>query len=196
MMKKNKNEFIESVFIFIVSSILLTIMDELVYFIVNGTWVYRQTLIYGVVNPVYGIITTILYILRKRISENIWYIITSGVIYQGYFVGINFLRNNVLLIHINEYSLLTLSINFVLSIALVLGCDRFWNKLFIDKRRILKMVTIIAFSLYLVDVIITVTAINRYAERKQNIQAGNIVEILYDKVYNDDFLFNQFPGLK
>ena len=57
--------------IFFICSILGTFYEQILNFIINKSWISRQTILYGPFNPVYGFgVTLLIIILEKKTNKN------------------------------------------------------------------------------------------------------------------------------
>lgn len=208
--KKIKNELIILFWLFIIGSIAGFIFEITVVFFQKGHFELRQGLIYGPFIPVYGIGAMFYYIvLSKTKIKNKVQIFLITMILGGITEYLcSFIQEKAFGTISWDYSYLPFNINGRTSllhciywgiggVLYITYIEPFLNKI-IDKTnmKVFDLITIILLIFIVFDISISWMAADRQAERKNNIEPQNQLDLFLDKNYPDEYMNRIFNNKK
>ena len=208
--KKIKNELIILFWLFIIGSIAGFIFEITVVFFQKGHFELRQGLISGPFIPVYGIGAMFYYIvLSKTKIKNKVQIFLITMILGGITEYLcSFIQEKAFGTISWDYSYLPFNINGRTSllhciywgiggVLYITYIEPFLNKI-IDKTnmKVFDLITIILLIFIVFDISISWMAADRQAERKNNIEPQNQLDLFLDKNYPDEYMNRIFNNKK
>lgn len=208
--KKIKNELIILFWLFIIGSIAGFIFEITVVFFQKGHFELRQGLIYGPFIPVYGIGAMFYYIVLNKIKiKNKVQIFLITMILGGITEYLcSFIQEKAFGTISWDYSYLPFNINGRTSllhciywgiggVLYITYIEPFLNKI-IDKTnmKVFDLITIILLIFIVFDISISWMAADRQAERKNNIEPQNQLDLFLDKNYPDEYMNRIFNNKK
>ncbi len=196
---------------FILGSVLGSFYEEILFFIQTKEWTVRHDLIYGPFSTLYGFGTALFLILLGPKNEQRGFLKTFLMAssiggFTEYLTG--FFCEFFLNIKFWDYSqdFLNIGGKTTLPYALIWGlfATLFLKFLYpklsdlIEKIPVLigKIICSITFILMLLNLFISYTAFFRMIERNKGHKPMTFIGSFYDKVYNDEFMYQEFPILK
>ncbi len=218
--KKVKNEekifangyCFKKIFIFFLIGCLLgTYYEEILYLIKTGHFQSRQGLIYGPFSPIYGIGVAIFVIFLGKHNDELT--IFKTWLYSALIGGItefmtSLIADKVFGVEFWNYKGMFLNIMGRTTIPFMI----FWGlgglvlmKVvypFISKwlhkipYKVGNIIYYIVFSFIMIDVILTYSALGLMALRNNGKEPYTFIGEFYDKVYDNDFLYEKFPIMK
>lgn len=211
---QNKEKFAEGIFlkkvfwIFIIGCIFGCIMEMLLHFFKYGEWVSRQGLIYGPLNPVYGLGAAAFTIFLGK-QKNIFIIFIGAALLGGSFEYICSLVQEHFFGTISwDYSNQPFNINGRTSLKYMI----YWGILgtifikliypFLSKMiekvpiKIGNIITIIMLIFIIIDCAISIMAGLRQDQRQKGNEANTSIEVFLDTHYPDSRLDKIFENKK
>ncbi len=194
--------------IFIFGCLFGCVMEMVIHFIKYNTWVSRSALVYGPLNPVYGIGCALFTIFLCKQKKAIW-IFIGGAFLGGGVEYICSLTQELIFNAVSwDYSNHFLNLGGRTSLFYMVCWGflaLFYVKIvypllskWIEKIPIKtgNIITIIAIIFIIIDCIISIIACYRWEERKQAKPANNSVDIFLDKAYPDNRLSEIYENAK
>ncbi len=196
---------------FLIGCLLGTYYEEILNLIRTGTFSSRQGLIYGPFSPIYGVGVAIFVIFLGRRNEE--RTIFKTWLYSALIGGItefitSLIADKVFGVEFWNYEGMFLNIMGRTTIPFMI----FWGlgglvlmKVvypFISKwlhkipYKVGNIIYYIVFSFILIDVILTYSALGRMALRNNGVEPFTFVGRFYDKVYDNEFLYDKFPIMR
>lgn len=198
-------------FLFVIGCFLGTCYEEILTFAKKGIWESRQGLIYGPLNPVYGVGVVIFVIfLGKEDDKRSWY---TTYLYSCLLGGateyvLNWAQEVIFHSHSWDYTGYFLNIGGRTTVPFML----FWGFLGLVILKILYpllsfflsklpywfgQTLYIGFLLFIIfDIVVSVVATTRQVERRKGNVPKTIIGELCDKIYTDDYLKQVYPNAK
>ncbi len=219
-MKKDintKNVFAEGlsfykIFIFfLLGSIFGSVFEEIVHFFQHGDWTHREDLIYGPFSTLYGfgVVLYLIFFIKNNDKRGV----VKTFLYCSLLGGITEFLTSFFLdifLHVKfwDYSNMFLQIQGRTTIPIMLIWGLFGTLLlkvvypFLSKwiekipYKVGKPICIFLLGFILLDMFISYGAYFRMLARNKGGAPKTIIEELYDKIYNDEFMYEHFPILK
>lgn len=193
--------------VFLFGCVFGCVFEMITHFLQHGEWVSRRGLIYGPLNPVYGIGAVLFTLLTKQ--KNIMLIFISGALLGGSFEYICSLIQEYIFGTISwDYSHKFLNIGgrtslfymvcwgilSVIFVKLIYPPFSNWIEKFPVKFG--NILTLILLALVVLDCTISILACHRHDERRHNEEPSNQFEVFLDKTYPDERLAKIFENAK
>ena len=211
--KSSKEVFLGcKIFIFfLLGSIFGFVFEGTISFFIDGKWMHRSDLIYGPFSTLYGVgvVLNLALLLPKNQERGIFktFILSSiiGGTYE-YFAG--FLAEAVLDIKFWDYSKMILNINGRTTIPIMIAWGVFGTvllKLFypflskwIEKipQKITRPLCVTLLILIIINMCISYSAFGRMILRRRGEGPKTFIGKIYDKKFDDNFMYKRFPILK
>ena len=215
MEKKGLKNYIIFVWLFIYGSFSGFIYENLLM-LFRGHWALRQGLIYGPLIPVYGVGLIVFYLFARKVNIDkntnfkkllIIFLIASflGGLVEYIF---SFLQEKIWGTISWNYSYMKFNFNGRTSLSMA----ALWGLLFIAfclliypqlkkhkhliDLKTVQILSIIVSIMLIFDCSISFAATYRQKERKENIEASNILETYLDKHYTDEYLDRIYNNAK
>ena len=208
--KENRviNALYKIIMLFVIGCFLGCAFETVLCFIQRGHFESRRGLIYGPLNPVYGVGFLIVCLILKKERRG-YMLFLKGFLYGGAIeYAFSWLQEKIF--HTSSWNYSNYAFNFDgrTSIYHMMwwGLGTFLVMKFLYPRIIrlidkvkekYRLAVIIVISLLLiVDITISTAACIRYTERKNNMGPRNNIDRLMDKYYPDKYLVKIYPNLK
>lgn len=202
--------FKKIVIIFLISSFLGACYEEVLNFIINKTWVSRQTVLYGPFNPVYGFgIILLIALLSKKKNKNFFRLWLYSSIIGGLFeysygfivhllFGICFWDYSNYFLNLNGYTTIPYIIGWGFLGAILIKYIYPWLNPKLEKMtsKLNNILFILITILLFLDLLITFLTLTRLNLRKYNIKPLTSIGKLIDKVYPEKVIIKHIPLIK
>ena len=197
------------IFIFFVIGCLIgTYYEEILWYVRFGEWVDRQVMIYGPFSPIYGVgVAIFVVILGKHNDQRS---ILKTWIYAALIGGTtefitSWIADVCFGVIFWDYSKMFLNIAGRTTIPFMIGwgiagtvlmkviypfVSKWLEKIPYKIAHPIYMATVVFITL---DLIITYSAFGRMALRDQGVKPFTFIGELYDKIYDDEFMYHKFP---
>ncbi len=196
---------------FLIGCIFGTYYEEILWFIGNKEWVNRQGVFWGPFSPIYGVAVSIYVVLlgkkndeRNLLKTYLYSLLIGGIaefsiswICEVVF-GVKFWDYTGYFLNIGGRTTIPFMLAWgLLGLFLMKVIYPFFSKL-IEKipYKIGQPIYIILLIFIILDMLITYSALGRMAFRAQGKEPFTFVGEYYDKVYNDEYMFNKFPAMR
>lgn len=197
------------IFIFFVIGCLIgTYYEEILWYVRFGEWVNRQGMIYGPFSPIYGLGVAIFVVILGKYNEKRSWLKTwmyAALIGGGTEFLTSWIADVCFGVVFWDYSHMFLNIMGRTTIPFMIGWGIGGTILmkviypFVSKwvekvpYRIAYPIYIISVIFITIDLIITYSAFGRMALRNNGQKPYTFIGEIYDKVYDNDFMYHKFP---
>ncbi len=196
---------------FVIGCLFGTYYEEILWFINNGIWTNRQGMIYGPFSPIYGLGVFLFIVLlgKNNDKRNLLKTFIFSCLIGGFSEYLtSFIADRVFGVEFWDYSNLFLNINGRTTIPYILAWGLMGSILmkliypFISKYiekiplKIGNILYYILFVFIVLDLVITYSAFGRMALRNNGVEPFTIIGKLYDKYYNNEFMYKKFPIMR
>ena len=193
--------FIMKIFwIFVLGSIFGFVVEMLYATIYTGKLVIRQGLVYGPFVQVYGMGAVAFYFLVRKFKEPkaVFFagMLTGGVLeylcsfFQEIFFGTISWDYSNFLLNLNGRICVLYCLYWGIIALVFLKIVYPWLKKIepLMYKRSIRIFTVFLMLFMIFDITISILAVDRQQERKENIEPKNSLEVFLDKTYPDEFL--------
>ena len=208
MPKAKRPSLTELIWLFIIGCLIGFFIETLWYFIKHGILINKQGLLYGPFKPIYGLGFVIIVLIMSPFKDKkIWQKFILGVligsvfeflssIFQEYIFGTS--TWNYASFNFNIGGRIYLPYCLIWGIIALFAIDYlyplFKEQIKIIPPKLFKILTIIVAIFMSINIVLTVIATVRYADRNKN--NSNTVFKVIDQIYDDNYMKNKFPKLK
>lgn len=208
--KKEKIEFSEMIWLFVIGCLIGFIIETFFHFFKNGEWINKQGLLYGPFKPIYGfglifiVLTMYNFNHKSKVQKFVIGVFLGsafeyfGSVFQEYVFGTS--TWNYAHFNLNIAGRIYLPYCLAWGVIAVF-CVDFIYPLF--KKNIKKMnskfykITTVILSVFMfVNISLTALASIRYSDRANNNISTNFVFKTIDKMYPDEYMKIKFPKMK
>ncbi len=200
-------DFYKVIFIYLMGGLVGTLWETLFNFIKVGQFVYCNGTIFTPFNFVYGIGAVAISVFLRNFKK-VWQVFLVGTLVGGVTeYTLSFLEEKIIGGRSWDYSNEFLNINGRITIPFCL----FWGLLcvivifllykpilrFTEKfpQKIFHIVMIVLLVIVVIDMIFSLGAIFRYAQRAQGIPANDPLSQFFDAQFDDEFMKIRFPSM-
>lgn len=187
--------------IFIIGSVMGCIVEEIWCLIKNKRYQIRKSLIYSPMIPIYGFAAVIIVIIADKVGYDLWKVFFIGMIVATIVEYVSsYVQEKVFHTLSWDYSNMPFNINGRVNLLYSLAFG-FYSVIFIKQftsiisdiqfstdHILFEIVTLITFILFMIDVLISVSATIRQKKRREGVVARNEIEKILDVRFNDERL--------
>lgn len=196
---------------FVIGSLFGFLFEGFLFLFKNGKWVNHSDLILGPFSTLYGlgVVINLLLLVPHNSKRGIFKTFIYSSLIGGVFEYVASLITEIFFkIKFWDYSKMLLNLNGRTTIPIMISWGIFGTILLklmypVISKWIEKIPHKLAYPIYLIlvlflaiDMIISYSAFGRMIARKEGNPPKTIVGRIYDKQFNDDFMYKRFPILK
>lgn len=200
-------DFYKIIFLYLLGGMVGTIWETILNYLKVGQFVYCSGTIFTPFNFVYGIGAVAIAVSLKNLKK-IWQVFLIGSLVGGVTeYTLSFLEEKIIGSRSWDYSNEILNINGRITIPFCL----FWGLLCIIvvfliykpvirltnqfPPKIFHIVMLVLFTIVLIDMIFSLGAILRYAQRANGVPANDPISAFFDSQFDDEFMKVRFPSM-
>lgn len=198
-------------FFFVIGCIFGTLFEELLYFVLHGSFSCRAGVIYGPFSPLYGFGTVLFLIVLGKFRERMGIV---KLFLLASFIGglaeylVSFLVEFFFHIRFWDYSDMFLNLHGRTTVPFMLAWGFFgtillkflypWISKYIEKIpfKVGYVVSLLLLFFLLFDMALTFVVFLRMRERNRGVGPKNAIQEFYDRTYPNDFMYQRFPLLE
>ena len=196
---------------FLLGSVFGSFYEEIIFFFQNGKWTVRHDLLFGPFSSLYGFGVMIYLIIlgnhnkERGVIKTFLYSMFIGGFFEYImswfletFLNIKFWDYSGMFLNINGRTTLLFMIAWgVMGTILLKLIYQFVSNL-IEKvpYKIAQPIYLIVLIFMIINIIMSFTVFIRMVYRHKGYEPLSFIGKFYDKVYNDDFMYKEFPILK
>ncbi len=196
---------------FLIGCLIGTYYEEILWFVRHHEWSSRNGLIYGPFSPIYGLGVSIfvLFLGKKNDTRGILKTFLYSCLIGGIteymtsliadkVFGIEFWNYSDSFLNIGGRTTIPFMIGWGLGGTIIMKVFYPFLSKFIEKipYQLGTFLYWCIFTVILLDVVITYSAFGRMALRNNGYKPFSIVGKLYDKYYDDEFMYQKFPVMR
>lgn len=207
-----KGYCLKKIFIFFLIGCLLgTYYEEILNFIKTENWQTRQGLIYGPFSPIYGvgIAIFVIFLGKNNDKRNVWMTLLLAALIGGIteymtsliadkIFGVEFWNYKGMFLNINGRTTIPFMIGWGLGGTFLMKIVYPFISKWVEKIpfKVGNIIYYVVFVFILIDVIITYTVLGRMAMRDKGEKPYTFIGEIYDKIYDDEYLYKKFPIMR
>lgn len=197
--------------LFVLGSLVGSFYEEIIFFVQYKEWTVRHDLLYGPFSTLYGfgLVLFLLFLKRKNkkrgvIKTFIYASLIGGVFeyFASFFLeillGVKFWDYTGLFLNIQGRTTIPYCLAWGIMGTIVVKIIYPFVSKWIEKipRKVGNIVYVLLLFFFLINMILSYTVFIRMVFRNRGVEPKTFIGKMYDKYYDNDYMYNKFPILK